>query len=317
MLTMAGLAFPKAEGAEIEIRQGGTQLGIELGPGLGRDVDGDPWRDWMRTALRAAATATGRVPRRRIVVDLRAAPSSHRTIAFGQVRRERPPRIILWVDPEADLEALKSDWRGYHELAHLLIPFPGNRDIWFTEGFASYYQYLLQSRAGLISEPEAWTRLLAGFRRGIQDPSGRGRTLRNLSPDMWRDDAFRRVYWTGAAFFLRVDVRLRVESDGEHSLDRALARFHECCLDTDRRWRAAELVERLGMLSIASIWREEYRRTIDQPAEPEIEPALARLGIVSDRTSTIFSEFPEARQLRQAIAGRRTERPDQESGGLP
>lgn len=315
VLLLAVLVSPAASGTGVEVRDGGTQLAIELDPALRRDANGDPWREWMRTALQAAATATGDYPRERIVVDLRAAPSAHRTIAFGQIRRERPPRIVFWVDPEADLDSLRADWRSYHEFAHLLIPFPGNRDIWFTEGFASYYQYILQSRAGLITAREAWTRLMAGFRRGVRDPAGRGRSLRELSPAMWREDAFRRVYWTGAAFFLRVDVRLRVESGGAQSLDRALARFHDCCLGDQRRWRAADLVERLGQLSIASIWRDEYRRMIDQPAEPDLGPVLALLGISAGKTSPVFSEAPAERMLRQAIAGPHDTGRDQESGG--
>jgi hypothetical protein len=317
LLLAATLAVKADAGPRIEVRHGGTQLAIELSPELRRDADGGPWGAWLHTALRASSTATGRYPRRRVRVELRAAPSSHRTIAFGQVRRERPPRIVFWVDPEADLTSLRADWRSYHEFAHLLIPFPGNRDIWFTEGFASYYQYLLQSRAGLITERDAWTRLLAGFRRGVRDPAGRGRTLRALSPDMWREDAFRRVYWTGAAFFLRVDVRLRAKSGGQHSLDRTLARFHECCLRTGRRWRAAELIERLGSLSIASIWREEYERIIDQPAEPDIDPVLRQLGIDNTGTSPVFSDAVEARRLRHAIAGPRAARADQESEAVP
>lgn len=295
-----------AHGVE-PVRLGGVELIIEAAPELVSDGSGDRWRSWLESSLQAARTVTGDFPRSSVRIDLRAARDANDAIAFGQIRRGHPPRIRFWVSPDAGLEALRADWRGYHEFAHLLIPFPGNDDIWFTEGLASYYQYLLQSRSGLISEQQAWTKLLAGFDRGRRDPSGRGRTLRDLSPDMWRQRAFRRVYWTGAAFFLRVDTRLRRESDGAHSLDSALAAFHRCCIQDRRRWNAEQLVERLGQLSIASIWHEEYRRTIDAPAEPMIDAALRRLGIDEGADPARFTGGAPERRLREAIAARRDE----------
>lgn len=308
--------MPDLAGALAPIRSGDVELVIDADHGLEADARGGPWRPWLESTLEAARSVTGRFPRERVIIDLRSTGESTRAIAFGQIRRGRPPRIRFWVAPDADLEALRSDWRTYHEFAHLLIPFPGNRDIWFTEGLASYYQYLLQSRVGVIPERAAWEELLSGFERGRRDRAGRGRTLRELSPRMWRERAFKRVYWTGAAFFLRVDTRLRTHGNGEHSLDRALARFHECCLDADRRWNARELVERLGELSVASIWREEYQRTIDARAEPDAGPALHRLGIDTRRSSPRFSDAPAERALRRAIAGPRDGgpyRPDSEA----
>jgi len=306
---IAALALPPSVQATAPIRAGGVELVIQAESALQGDPAGTPWREWLLTSLDAARLATGDFPRQRVIIDLRAAPGASHAIAFGQIRRGQPPRIRFWVSPGADLASLRSDWRSYHEFAHLLIPFPGNRDIWFTEGLASYYQYILQSRAGLISERAAWERLLAGFRRGMGDAAGRGRTLRQLSPEMWRERAFKRVYWTGAAFFLRVDTRVRTDSRGKPWLDRALARFHDCCLADQRRWNAYQLVERLGALSIPSIWAEEYRRSIDARAEPDIGEALALLGIELGASGSRFDPAPEASDLRNAIAGPRRAAP--------
>ncbi|MEX0916367.1 MAG: hypothetical protein WDZ60_10760, partial [Wenzhouxiangellaceae bacterium] len=204
---------------EHRLRIDGIDLMVEMDPDLQAGEDGHPWTEWLANTLRAATTVTGGFPREGVRIQLQSTSRSSSAIAFGQVRRSRPPRLRFYVAPDASLAGLNADWRGYHEFAHLLIPFPGNDDIWFTEGFASYYQYLLQSRAGVITERKAWHELLDGFERGERDRSGRGRTLRSLSPDMWRERAHKRVYWTGAAFFLRVDTRLRTESGGRHSLD--------------------------------------------------------------------------------------------------
>lgn len=287
------------------LRINGVDLMVEMDADLEAGEDGYPWTDWLTTTLQAASTVTGSFPREGVRIQLQSTSRSSGAIAFGQVRRSHPPRLRFYVAADASLAGLNADWRGYHEFAHLLIPFPGNDDIWFTEGFASYYQHLLQSRAGVITERQAWQELLDGFERGERDRSGRGRTLRSLSPDMWRERAHKRVYWTGAAFFLRVDTRLRTESGGRHSLDDALARFHECCMDRYRRWNARRLVETLGEVSIAEIWHQEYRRTIDELAEPRYRDALTRLGISRQGRSLRLDDSESPKALRQAIAGTR------------
>lgn len=301
------LAFDlRAESANVhELEVGGVVLRVELDGAIPATDNGGPWTEWLVNALRATSTVTGAFPREGVLIKLRSTARSTSPIAFGQVRRSHPPQLRFYVSPDASLEGLNGDWRGYHEFAHLLIPFPGNDDIWFTEGFASYYQYLLQSRSGVISEREAWQALLAGFGRGEADRSGRGRTLRSLSPDMWQARAQKRVYWTGAAFFLRVDIRLRIESGGRHSLDSALAAFHDCCMHARRRWNARQLVEALGEASIAEIWRQEYLRTINARAEPRFGDALDRLGIRRYGSSLVFDDDESMQALRQAIAGAR------------
>jgi len=304
MLLSAWASAASADDAH-HLRVGSVELLVEMDESLRAGRQGAPWSEWLTTSLQATRTVTGGFPKETIRIRLQSTSRSSNAIAFGQVRRSRPPQLRFYVSPDASLKELNADWRGYHEFAHLLIPFPGNDDIWFTEGFASYYQYLLQSRAGVISQQQAWKELLDGFARGESDRSGRGRTLRSLSPDMWHERAQKRVYWTGAAFFLRVDIRLRTETDGRHSLDKTLASFHDCCLDRHRRWNAKRLIDTLGELSVPEIWQQEYRRTIDAPAEPRYREAIARLGISRSRGSVRLENSPRTRSLREAIAGAR------------
>lgn len=274
---------------------------VELHPPAGAHGH-EPWTGWLATALAAVRTVSPAYPVERLAVRLQAVDAGGDAIAFGRVRRSAIPALEFHVDPHADLDALNADWRGFHEAAHLLIPFPGNRDIWFTEGLASYYQYLLQARAGVIGEDQAWIDLARGFERGRTDPAGRGRSLRSLSPRMWRLNAFKRVYWTGAAFFLNVDVRLRRETGGRHSLDSTLATFHRCCMDRRSDWDARSLIQQLGELSVPAIWRQEYQRIIDVPAVPETRQAFETLGIRFDGRDVDFDADRRSAELRRAIA---------------
>ena len=262
------------------------------------------WLEWVRTTASSVAEMSGRFPVDEVIIRLKSVRSS-RAIDFARVKRQKTPVLVFNVRPDASLDDLLGNWRGYHEMAHLIIPFPGNRDIWFAEGLASYYQYFLMARSGHLSTEAAWRELVRGLLRGVDDRAGRGQTLRRLAPTMWRQSAFRRVYWTGAAYFLRVDSRLRSESDGRLSVDRALADFVQCCRrrPIDRQWNAERLIEQLGRTGRADIWREEYERMIDAPAAPDFDSALKRVGIVIEPDRSIrFENRPRLTWLRQSIA---------------
>jgi predicted metalloprotease with PDZ domain len=122
---------------------------------------------------------------------------------------------------------------------------------------------------------------------------------------MWDEHAFKRVYWTGAAYFLRVDTRLRTETGGRLSVDHALAGFQRCCLraPSRERWSAEALIEALGRFGRADIWRQEYERMIDAPARPDIGRAFERLGVRLEPDGRIgFDDREPAERLREAIA---------------
>lgn len=259
------------------------------------------WPDWIEPVADSLVSVSGRFPESRLKVMLEASQRRD-PIAFGRVRRSHPPEVYLSVHPDATRADLLDDWRGFHEFAHLLLPFAGNTDIWFAEGLAAYYQHLLQVRAGVIGSDEAWRRMFRGFQRGLNDPNGRDESLRELSPRMWRERAFRRIHWTGASYFLRVDLHLRQASDGEHSVDSALAAFARCCHNTDRSWNARQLIEQLDRLSGTRIWRQEHQRMIDAPAEPELDWAMEQLGIAWDGREIRFSASPGRAGLRGRIA---------------
>ena len=260
------------------------------------------WRAWINGARDAVASVGDGFPVAQVRVVLHLG-SGRDPVSHGWVRRITPPEIHVKVNKNADLEALVDDWHLYHEFAHLLLPFAGNRDIWFSEGMASYYQYFLQARAGVIDADEAWRRLVAGFQRGFDDPAGEGERLVILSPEMWRKRAFRRVYWSGAAFFLRVDYRLRQATGGEQSLDTTLASFAACCMrDDSERWSARALVKRLGELSLPEIWTDEYAHVMQSQALPDFGIAASALGLSANDQQVRLSADPEARARRNALA---------------
>jgi len=146
--------------------------------------------DWIQSIAGALRDVYGRWPRQRWAISVSpAAASASDPIPWAQVHRGEVDRVEFFTAPQASAAELKAAWTGYHELAHLLIPYRGWGDAWFNEGLASYYQNLLPARRGLIGEREMWQRLYDGFQRAMADSDFDGQALGAVSEEMRRTGA--------------------------------------------------------------------------------------------------------------------------------
>lgn len=240
-----------------------------------------PRQQWQINVLPAAAAATDPIP-------------------WAQVHRGKVDRIEFFIAPHATLPALQQDWTGYHELAHLLIPYRGWGDTWFSEGLASYYQNVLQARAGVLSEQQAWQNLYDGFLRGAADTQFDGHPLFEVSDSMREEGGFMRVYWSGAWYFLASDVRLRQQSGGSANLDEALAKLNQCC--ADERMSVQDMVNKLDVLNEVLLFAPLYEQARATTAMPAFERIFASLGItVADGKVLLQQEGPGAQLRRQIV----------------
>ncbi len=257
--------------------------------------------DWIQSIADALRDVYGRWPRQRWAISVSpAAASASDPIPWAQVHRGEVDRVEFFTAPQASAAELKAAWTGYHELAHLLIPYRGWGDAWFNEGLASYYQNLLQARGGLIGEREMWQRLYDGFQRAIADADFDGQALAAVSEQMRRTGAFMRVYWSGAWYFLAADTRLRLQSGGRRNLDLALAELNACC--ADEQLSVPEMVRRLDELNRVILFQTLYHEVGASTRLPPFEPIFASLGIdVVDGQVRLQDAGPGARLRRQLL----------------
>lgn len=256
------------------------------------------WVDYIAAALRHVY---GHWPMRRWQISISpTSASSIDPIPWAQVRREDTVRVEFFTAASATAEELRRNWTGYHELAHLLIPYQGWGDSWFSEGLASYYQNILQARAGLITEQEMWQQLYQGFQRGLAETAFDGQPLHRVSDRLRADGGFMRVYWSGAWYFLAADTRLRLQSEGQLSLDTALQQLNQCCAED--RLSVAQLVALLDELNGVALFRNLYDEVAVSTSVPPFAAIFASLGIdVVDGQVRLQETGPGAR-LRKAIA---------------
>ncbi len=111
----------------------------------------------------------------------------------------------------------------------VLGPFAYEREVhtsmlWFSEGFTSYYAWLLMARAGLASEAEAMESLAGVIRTLQESPGRRMMTVEQASWEAWlkpedAGNSYVDFYTKGQLIALALDLELRKISGGQRSLD--------------------------------------------------------------------------------------------------
>lgn len=233
-------------------------------------------RQWLTSTATTVSLLHGQLPIEEIRIVLQPYPARS-AVPFARILRNNPQGVLFYINPDKALNEFITDWTAYHELSHLFIPWPGKRDIWLSEGLASYYQNILQFRAGLLSEEQTLAKLRAGFERGFADNRNSDLTLAELSPQMREQHAFMRVYWSGAVYFLEADLELHSRGT---SLDSILRAFGECCLAEQRDWNGEQLVAQFDELTGGEpLFMPLYQKYAASAGLPDYEKLLTAPGI--------------------------------------
>ena len=255
---------------------------------------------WVAFISESLLQVYGRWPRQewQITVSPASAVGSD-PIPWAQVHRGDVDRVEFYTSTQATTAELKQAWTGYHELAHLLIPYRGWGDVWFSEGLASFYQNILMARSGILTEHQMWQNLYAGFLRGRADSGFDGQPLAKVGAAMRTKGGFMRVYWSGAWYFLAIDVRLRRQSGGQLTLDLALEKLNRCC--ADQRLSVEQMVTKLDQLNQVLMFQPLYQQVSTSTEVPVFEGIFASLGVTIDGKNVVLQQEGPGARLRQQI----------------
>ncbi|PCC69679.1 PDZ domain-containing protein [Nannocystis exedens] len=118
----------------------------------------------------------------------------------------------------------------------VLGPFAYEREVhtsmlWFSEGFTSYYAWVILARAGLASEAEAMEALGEQIKRLQESPGRKLMTVEQASWEAWLrpDDgsnSYVDYYNKGMLIALALDLELRRISGGQRSLDTVMRELY-------------------------------------------------------------------------------------------
>ena len=263
--------------------------------------------EWVQATADSMGLAYGRFPNpdARIVVipSTENAWGSDSPVIYGRVTRNRGETVELFVNPDRPIEEFYSDWTAMHEFSHLMLPLLSKRYRWISEGFATYYQNVLMSRAERYTPEFAWQRLTEGVARGRES---RPELSLNDAASAGIRNARMKIYWSGAAIALMADVELRKRSAGIESLDSVLGELQQCCLPSSRRWSGPRLFEKLDSFLDTPVFMPLYRQHANEQGFPDITPVLSDLGVVVGEDGSIrFDADAPSTDIRQSISAPR------------
>jgi predicted metalloprotease with PDZ domain len=275
----------------------GAQLRLAV-IGKVSDAQQSVFQQWVQETAECVATVEGSFPQSMAQILVVAIGAQNEAVPWAHVMRGGGVAAEFFVDETRPLEDFRADWTATHELSHMLLPMVSSRDRWLSEGLASYYQNVLRGRDGRLEETAAWQKLHAGFERGKRATNGD--SLSKATRSGW--GATMRVYWSGAAMFLKADTRLRILSGGSQSLDSVLSAFHACCLDASRSWRARELFAEFDRISGHTVFSELYDNHVPDSEFPDMTETYAQLGLVPvAHTIELNQEAPQSRVRREIM----------------
>ena len=232
-------------------------------------------KKWLRQGLSATEQTVAPLPFSALNFKVVKHHSNNHPVPWGQIIRGQPNTVKLHVAPLASLQDLSNDWTLYHELSHLYLPYMEHSSFWLGEGFASYMQYIIMYQAGWLDRNQFIDSIKAGFERGRKKTISTPGKLTDVAADMWRLKAYRRVYWSGAAFFLEADLALREQGE---SLSSVIASYTSCCLTEYSRGGA--LMRQLDRISQSNIFSSLYRKYSERTDFPVI--TMQQLNEVAD-----------------------------------
>ncbi|MFT7621132.1 MAG: hypothetical protein ACI9WU_000293 [Myxococcota bacterium] len=253
-------------------------------------------RAWITAAIKAAAGLWGRFPRTRLLVLVRPSSRPGKRVFFGRAHRGGCGHVELFLPRNALAAALIGEWVAIHELLHLGLPWI--EENWMSEGFVTYYEEVMRTRAGHLTAVQLWEELLDGFKRGAA--SGGTATLEVASRTMHQTRAYKRVYWGGAAIALATDVAIRQASGGKRSLDAAITQLQSDSGSAED-FNAQQVMTRLDAWLGRPLMMDTATPMLGQVTFPDLTGTLEALGVRQSDGRVILDDKAPLAHIRRAI----------------
>ena len=204
-------------------------------------------------------------------------------VHFHRMTQEREPvpwahtdkrngrAVHFHVNTAFSQDAFKKDWTAPHELSHLMFPYVGRENMWFSEGIASYLQYQIMFANRTVTWTQATNKLQERFGAAAKSRHFDDMSIVKLTGIVFETGSFVRLYWGGAAYFLNVDKKLYDQK--QLRLNDVIKTYLDCCV-FQRRHSAQAMMEKFDDLSDSTIFTDTYHSTVMQAGFPATREAL-------------------------------------------
>lgn len=223
-------AFGAFESLRVDATEGVVDVAVLGG---GERFDSQLIEGWVRAAASSLDHVYGRFPVKRAQVFVVPTAGSSR-VDLGRTLPSGGASTLIFVGEDASERDFSEDWILTHELFHLGVPSFWREGRWLDEGLATYYEPVIRTRAGQLSDHDLWSEFATQMPLGL--PSAVG------DPCLARDPDHRRIYWGGALFVLLADLEIRRRTGGARSLDDGLRAVLDRGGDATKVWTVADFI---------------------------------------------------------------------------
>lgn len=132
---------------------------------------------------------------------------SSEPIPWAHTVRSNEQGVHLHVDLSFSDEEFLKDWTAPHEISHLALPFVGRKNMWFSEGFATFMQHQVLLEMGTWTQQEVDDKFKRKFERH-KDHYNSNKSITELSLELRSQGQYGALYWGGVSYFYYVDKLL-------------------------------------------------------------------------------------------------------------
>ena len=227
------------------------------------NADEEKIKEWLGGVSDAVASTFGSYPFR-VKLYIHRSDASE-PVPWAETVRYGEQGVHFYVDPDYDLEDFQMDWTAAHELSHLSIPYVGRDNMWFSEGYASFWQWKVLKEQGIYSQKEIDKKYRAKLNRVIPGYDS-DRTFLEVADQMRRQRNYPGLYWGGSCYFFEVDRMLKKEHNTS---------LREVIRTYQSRGRLADdsledLIKSLDDISRSKVFSKVLKKYTDGPAREAV-----------------------------------------------
>lgn len=247
---------------------------------------------WVRAAASNIEHYYGGYPSRHALVIVLVGEG--KGVSEGTALGNGGASIMVHVGADTEPPALERDWILTHEMVHLSMPGLASRYRWLEEGLATYLEPVMRVRAGRLAATEVFDEWLSSLEKGQPSPSDGG---------LDGTEDWGRVYWGGAAFWLRADLAIVAATHGEKSLRDCLVEVAREGGTISSRWPVDRFLRSCDKGAGVNVVEALYREASDKRVEIDFGALFGRLGVkATDKGAVLDDTAPDA-WIRRSILG--------------
>ena len=165
-------------------------------------------KKWINNTLEATEKVLGAYPFT-VHCTFHLSDANH-PVPFGKTsRRNGINEVHFYVNPSFELADYEKDYTAQHEISHLSIPFINRKNLWFSEGYATYLSRLIMVEQGYYTLAEFDSLYFHKIQNFPNVFNSSTLTFTQVMDSLMAHHYYSHIYFGGSSYFYQVDKELQ------------------------------------------------------------------------------------------------------------